>query len=66
MGGAVIAMQLHATVMQAAMGMLKMVLKWLMAPLWFFDAVDKEAVILAMPYGFRCAAAVTRSCRADA
>lgn len=53
MGGGVIAMQLHATVVQAAMGVFKLVMKWFMAPLWFFDAVDKEAMILAMPYGFR-------------
>jgi hypothetical protein len=25
----------------------------LSAPLWFFDAVDKEAMVLAIPYGIR-------------
>jgi hypothetical protein len=32
---------------------LKMILKILTAPLWFFDAVDKEAMVLAIPYGIR-------------
>ena len=29
------------------------IFKVLMAPLWFFDAVDKEAIIMSLPYGVR-------------
>ena len=32
---------------------LKMLVRILTAPLWFFDAVDKEAMVLAIPYGVR-------------
>ena len=32
---------------------LKMLLKLLTAPLWFFDAVDKEKMVLAIPFGVR-------------
>jgi len=32
---------------------IKMLVSILTAPLWFFDAVDKEAFILSMPFGFR-------------
>ena len=33
--------------------MLSMLFRILTAPLWFFDAVDKEAFILSLPLGFR-------------
>lgn len=33
--------------------LLKALLKLLTAPLWFFDAVDKEKAVLAIPYGVR-------------
>ena len=46
-------MQLNEAALQVATGVLKLLLKWLMAPLWFVDAVDKEALILTMPYAFR-------------
>jgi len=31
----------------------KTILGWLTAPLWFFDAVDKESVVMSIPYGVR-------------
>ena len=37
----------------SAKSVLKMFLSILTAPLWFFDAVDKEAFILSLPLGFR-------------
>ena len=34
-------------------GLLKKTAKLLSAPLWFFDAVDKEAFVLSIPEGVR-------------
>lgn len=41
------------TAVTAIKSMLKMLFSVLSAPLWFFDAVDKEAFILSLPLGFR-------------
>ena len=42
-----------ADVMALAQQILKLVIKFLTAPLWFFDAVDKEAFVLSIPLPVR-------------
>uniref|UniRef100_A0A7S0NT14 Protein-tyrosine-phosphatase n=1 Tax=Calcidiscus leptoporus TaxID=127549 RepID=A0A7S0NT14_9EUKA len=46
-----LSLALPLLVVLASLG--KTVLSWLMAPLWFLDAVDKEKVITSIPYSYR-------------
>ena len=45
-------MQLPLAVTDAK-SVLQLLFKIITAPLWFFDAVDKESLVLAIPHGFR-------------